>query len=156
MKFAVVGAGAIGAFVGAMLAKSGEDVTLIARGAHLRAMQERGVRVIGSLGEFEVHPAATDDPAALISTFEQLVAVERVIASGSDKASVVLAADGKRQVDLMVCRPEAWGSHLVHFTGSKEHNVALRERALDLLERLSAAASLAFSRSGISIAIGTR
>jgi DNA polymerase (family 10) len=75
--------------------------------------------------------AATDDPAALISTFEQLVAVERVIASGTDKASVVLAADGKRQVDLMVCRPEAWGSHLVHFTGSKEHNVALRERALD-------------------------
>jgi len=35
MKFAVVGAGAIGAFVGAMLAKSGEDVTLIARGPHL-------------------------------------------------------------------------------------------------------------------------
>jgi 2-dehydropantoate 2-reductase len=65
MKFAVVGAGAIGAFVGAMLAKSGEDVTLIARGAHLRAMQERGVRVRGSLGEFEAHPAATDDPASV-------------------------------------------------------------------------------------------
>jgi 2-dehydropantoate 2-reductase len=65
MKYAVVGAGAIGAFVGAMLAKSGEDVTLIARGAHLRAMQERGVRVIGSLGEFEVNPAATDDPASV-------------------------------------------------------------------------------------------
>jgi 2-dehydropantoate 2-reductase len=48
-----------------MLAKSGEDVTLIARGAHLRAMRERGVRVIGSLGEFEAHPAATDDPASV-------------------------------------------------------------------------------------------
>ncbi len=65
MKFALVGAGAIGAFAGAMLAKSGEDVTLIARGAHLRAMQERGVRVRGSLGEFEARPAATDDPAAV-------------------------------------------------------------------------------------------
>src|SRR6266571_6083211 len=65
MKFAVVGAGAIGAFAGAMLAKSGEDVALIARGAHLRAMQERGVRVRGSLGEFEVHPMATDDPATI-------------------------------------------------------------------------------------------
>lgn len=65
MRFAVVGAGAIGAFVGAMLAKSGEDVTLIARGAHLRAMQERGVRVRGSLGEFEARPAATDDPSAV-------------------------------------------------------------------------------------------
>ncbi|HZS09647.1 MAG TPA: 2-dehydropantoate 2-reductase [Blastocatellia bacterium] len=65
MKFAVVGAGAIGAFAGAMLARSGEDVTLIARGAHLRAMQEQGVRVRGPLGEFEARPAATDDPAAV-------------------------------------------------------------------------------------------
>jgi 2-dehydropantoate 2-reductase len=65
MKFAVVGAGAIGAFVGAMLAKSGEDVTLIARGGHLRAMQERGVLVRGPVGEFKVQPAATDDPGAV-------------------------------------------------------------------------------------------
>src|SRR5581483_6118690 len=63
MKFAIVGAGAIGAFVGAMLAKSGEDVTLIARGAHLRAMQEHGVHVRGTVGEFVAHPAATDNPA---------------------------------------------------------------------------------------------
>jgi len=65
MKFAVVGAGAIGAFVGAMLAKAGEDVTLIARGAHLSAMQKSGVRVRGTLGEFEARPTATDDPAAV-------------------------------------------------------------------------------------------
>jgi len=65
MKFAIVGAGAIGAFVGAMLAKSGEDVTLIARGPHLRAMQEHGVRVRGEIGEFEAHPTATDDPASV-------------------------------------------------------------------------------------------
>src|SRR6266436_6260114 len=65
MKFTVVGAGAIGAFAGAMLARAGEDVTLIARGAHLRAMQERGVRVRGEIGEFETHPTATDDPAAV-------------------------------------------------------------------------------------------
>src|SRR2546430_15602789 len=63
MKFAIVGAGAIGAFVGAMLAKSGEDVTLIARGAHLRAMQEHGVRGRGAIGNFDARVAATDDPA---------------------------------------------------------------------------------------------
>jgi 2-dehydropantoate 2-reductase len=63
MRFAVVGAGAIGAFVGAMLAKAGEDVILVARGPHLRAMQERGVRVRGAIGEFEAHAKATDDPA---------------------------------------------------------------------------------------------
>jgi 2-dehydropantoate 2-reductase len=65
MKFAIVGAGAIGAFAGAMLARAGEDVTLIARGPHLRAMQEHGVRVRGEIGDFAAHPTATDDPAAV-------------------------------------------------------------------------------------------
>jgi 2-dehydropantoate 2-reductase len=61
MRFAVVGAGAIGAYVGAALARGGADVTLIARGAHLRAMQEHGVRVQSPRGDFDAHPAATDD-----------------------------------------------------------------------------------------------
>lgn len=65
MRFAIVGAGAIGAFAGAMLARSGEDVTLIARGPHLLAMQRYGVRVRGEIGEFAAHPTATDDPAAV-------------------------------------------------------------------------------------------
>jgi 2-dehydropantoate 2-reductase len=65
MKFAVVGAGAIGALVGAMLAKAGEDVTLVARGPHLRAMQEHGVRVRGALGSFDARVSATDDPATV-------------------------------------------------------------------------------------------
>src|SRR5437016_5143768 len=65
MKFAVVGAGAIGAFAGAMLAKAGEDVTLVARGPHLRAMQEHGVRVRGVVGNFDAHVTATDDPATI-------------------------------------------------------------------------------------------
>ena len=65
MKFAIVGAGAIGAFLGAMLARAGEDVTLIARGAHLRAMQEHGVRVRGEIGEFQVPITATDDPTTV-------------------------------------------------------------------------------------------
>src|SRR5262245_53396144 len=64
MKFAIVGAGAIGAFVGAVLSRAGEDVTLIARGNHLRAMQEHGVRVRGEIGDFVAHPAALEDPAA--------------------------------------------------------------------------------------------
>ena len=62
MRFAIVGAGAIGAFVGAILARAGEDVTLIARGAHLRAMQDHGVRVRGEIGDFQVDARATDDP----------------------------------------------------------------------------------------------
>ena len=61
MKIAIVGAGAIGAFLGAKLSLSGEDVYLIARGAHLEAMRANGVRVKSPDGDFEAHPIATDD-----------------------------------------------------------------------------------------------
>ncbi len=65
MRFAVVGAGAIGAYVGAALARGGADVTLVARGEHLAAMQARGVRVLSDRGDFHAHPAATDDFGAI-------------------------------------------------------------------------------------------
>ena len=61
MKFVVVGAGAIGAYVGAALARGGADITLVARGDHLRAMRAHGVRVVSERGDFEVQPPATDD-----------------------------------------------------------------------------------------------
>jgi 2-dehydropantoate 2-reductase len=65
MKFAVLGAGAIGAYVGAALARGGADVTLIARGPHLEAMRARGVRVRSGRGDFTARPQATDDLAAV-------------------------------------------------------------------------------------------
>lgn len=63
MKFLIAGAGAIGGYIGAKLAQAGEDVTLFARGPHLRAMQERGLRVTGSGEDFEVHPKTIGDLA---------------------------------------------------------------------------------------------
>ena len=56
MKVLIAGAGAIGAYIGARMAQSGFDVTLFARGPHLRAMQEHGVRVKTSEGDFIAHP----------------------------------------------------------------------------------------------------
>lgn len=56
MKFLIAGAGAIGAYMGARMARAGLDVTLFARGPHLRAMQERGVQVKSVDGDFEAHP----------------------------------------------------------------------------------------------------
>jgi 2-dehydropantoate 2-reductase len=56
MKFLIAGAGAIGAYLGARMARAGLDVTLFARGPHLRAMQEHGVRVISVDGNFEARP----------------------------------------------------------------------------------------------------
>lgn len=57
MKFLIAGAGAIGAYMGARLAKAGFDVTLFARGPHLRAMQEHGVRVRSVEGDFQTQPS---------------------------------------------------------------------------------------------------
>jgi len=65
MKFAIVGAGATGGFLGARLARAGEDVTLIARGPHLAAMRERGVRVLSGADEFVARPTCTDDLRAV-------------------------------------------------------------------------------------------
>lgn len=65
MRIVIVGAGAIGGYIGAKLAKAGADVVLHARGAHLAAMRERGLRVIEAEGEFEVRPPVTGDLASI-------------------------------------------------------------------------------------------
>ncbi len=56
MRFLIAGAGAIGAYIGARMARAGFDVTLFARGPHLRAMQERGVQVNSPEGDFVARP----------------------------------------------------------------------------------------------------
>src|SRR3954466_5058800 len=61
MRIVIAGAGAIGGYIGARLAKAGADVVLFARGPHLRAMQERGLRVVSPDGDFTVHPQAVGD-----------------------------------------------------------------------------------------------
>jgi DNA polymerase (family X) len=73
--------------------------------------------------------AAVDDPTAVIARLDGLPEVEKVLSAGTDKSSIVLR-DGPR-IDLMVCPPRAWGTHLVHFTGNRDHNIALRGMALD-------------------------
>jgi 2-dehydropantoate 2-reductase len=76
MRIAILGAGAIGAYAGACLARGGSDVTLIARGAHLAAMQRDGVRVQSRRGDFTARPDATDDWAALAGADVVLVALK--------------------------------------------------------------------------------
>ncbi|MEV8409704.1 2-dehydropantoate 2-reductase N-terminal domain-containing protein, partial [Streptomyces niveus] len=63
MKVAVVGAGAIGAYVGAALDRAGAEVHLIARGPHLAAMRQHGVRVLSPRGDWTARVHATDQPA---------------------------------------------------------------------------------------------
>jgi DNA polymerase (family 10) len=72
--------------------------------------------------------ATASDPAALTSAFVSLPWVVEVAAHGATKATVV-SQQGLR-LDLRVVPPESYGDLLQHFTGSKEHNVALREAAV--------------------------
>jgi 2-dehydropantoate 2-reductase len=60
-KIAVVGAGAVGSVVGALLARAGQDVTLIARQAHVDAINADGLSINGVAGEFVVAPAAEEE-----------------------------------------------------------------------------------------------
>jgi 2-dehydropantoate 2-reductase len=66
LRFAVFGTGAVGGYFGGRLAEAGEDVRFIARGGHLAAIRERGLRVSSVDGDFVIHPArVADDPAAI-------------------------------------------------------------------------------------------
>jgi 2-dehydropantoate 2-reductase len=56
MKFLIAGAGAIGAYLGARMARAGFDVTLFARGPHLEAMRQKGVEVRSDEGSFQARP----------------------------------------------------------------------------------------------------
>ena len=71
--------------------------------------------------------ATATDPAALTGAFTRLPLVAEIVAHGDTKATVI-SHDGLR-FDLRVVPPECFGNLLQHFTGSKEHNVAMREEA---------------------------
>ena len=71
---------------------------------------------------------SANDPEAAVEKFCSLPIVEKVLLKGSKKASVLLV--GSLQGDLRVIEPSRWGTALQYFTGSKEHNVQLRELAL--------------------------
>ncbi|MGA2259992.1 MAG: 2-dehydropantoate 2-reductase [Acidobacteriota bacterium] len=66
MRFAVMAAGGLGGYFGALLAKNGHDVAFVARGAPLRAMRENGLMIRSVHGDFAIQPAlVTDDPATV-------------------------------------------------------------------------------------------
>ena len=65
MKVCIYGAGAIGGYMGALMHRTGAEVSFVARGAHLEAMRRDGVRVLMDGRELVARPACTDDPAEL-------------------------------------------------------------------------------------------
>ncbi len=66
MRIAVMGTGGMGGYYGGFLAARGHDVSFIARGPHLKAMQGSGLKVIGPRENLHINPTtATDDPATI-------------------------------------------------------------------------------------------
>jgi len=64
MRVAVIGSGGVGGFVGGLLARAGHDVALLARGAHLAALREHGLRVRSTSGNFDVPTVRATDAVA--------------------------------------------------------------------------------------------
>jgi 2-dehydropantoate 2-reductase len=82
MKICIYGAGAIGGHLAGRLAKGGAEVSVVARGAQLAAIRERGLRVLAADGDIHVHPRAESDPAAL-GPQDAVVVCTKVPALGS-------------------------------------------------------------------------
>lgn len=88
----------------------------------------RGKETIGDLDLLCI----SDNPAETVQAFTKLDGAQRVLAAGEKKGSVLFERGGgaRIQVDLRVVAEAEWGAAWLYFTGSKEHNVRLRERAL--------------------------
>ena len=77
MRIVIMGAGGLGGYFGARLAAAGNDVAFVARGAHLAAIREHGLRVESALGDLHLRDVvATDDPATLAPADVVMIAVK--------------------------------------------------------------------------------
>jgi len=110
MRVAVYGAGGVGGYFGGRLAQAGADVHFIARGAHLRALREHGLRVRSVKGDFEIPVPVTDDPAEVgwcdfvlfcVKTFDTDAAAARLGPLVGDGSAVMSLQNGVENVDKL-------------------------------------------------------
>ncbi|MGH2673616.1 MAG: helix-hairpin-helix domain-containing protein, partial [Actinomycetota bacterium] len=97
-----------------------EDVQRIEYAGSLRRMAE-------TIGDVDLL-VASEDPEAVMDAFTGVGVVERVLAKGEKKSSVITRKG--LQVDLRIVPLEAWGAAMIYFTGSKPHNIRIREMAV--------------------------
>jgi len=106
--------------IAALRASCGDAIHDIAPAGSLRRMKP-------TIGDLDIL-VASDDPEKIIDAFVHLPIAREINAQGSTKASII--AQNGMQVDLRVLEAKHWGAALQYFTGSKEHNIALRNLAL--------------------------
>ena len=108
MHFAIFGSGAVGGYYGAKLARSGQQVSFVARGAHLRAIRERGLMIWSPLGDFSVRAQAEDDPAAIgpvdvvmlaVKTYDNAAALPMLAPLIGSSTVVITLQNGVDSVD---------------------------------------------------------
>ncbi len=121
MRIAILGSGAVGGYYGALLARSGHDVTFIARGAHLEAIRKHGLQIRGPLGEFAVKSPAESDTNrvgpvefALVSvkTYDNgsaLPLLRPLVADATTVLTVQNGVDSAAQVAEVVGEPRTLG-----------------------------------------------
>jgi len=91
-------------------------------------------RKAATVGDIDI-AVATNNPQKVMEHFTKYPKAQRVLEKGEASASIIVPGD--IQVDLMVQSPDSFGALLQHFTGSKHHNIALREYARSLSPSLS-------------------
>jgi 2-dehydropantoate 2-reductase len=108
MHIAIFGSGAVGGYYGAKLARSGERVTFIARGAHLRAIRERGLLVWSPLGDFAVRAESDSEPERIgpvdlvilaVKAYDNVEVLPRLAALCGDRTAVLTLQNGVDSVD---------------------------------------------------------
>ena len=119
MRVAVMGTGSIGGYFGGMLARAGNEVTLIARGDNLRAIVSDGLRVIRDDEEFVVRCPATDDPAQAgiqdlalltVKTYHNAQAIPAMVPMVGPETTVLCLQNG---IDSYVSAAETLGYYQV-------------------------------------------
>lgn len=73
MKIAIMGSGGVGGYFGARLVAAGQDVTFVARGAHLAAMRDRGLRIRSEAGDLHMKPVSVTDATASIGPVDYVL-----------------------------------------------------------------------------------
>ncbi len=121
MRIAIMGAGGVGGYFGARLAHAGADVSFVARGAHLAAIREHGLRVESARGDLHLaHPFATDDPGSVgsvdvvllgVKLWDTEAAVQAIAPMVGKDTAVVSFQNGVQKDDVL--RRELGDSHVL-------------------------------------------
>lgn len=165
MKIAIIGSGGVGGYFGARLAASGEDVTFVARGAHLEAIKKNGLEIVSALGDLRLSKVKTTDDTGTVGPVDVVMIAVKLWSTedaahsaklmiGSNTVAVsfqngVIAVDtlvsilGKAHVMGGVANIAA----LIEVPGVIRHNGTMANLLFGELDGKPSARSLAFSEA---------